>query len=149
MNTLKVFSRSVKDIPQVTAWYLADIAESKGKQDLYTKQSPQKLKTLKEHAIIETRPSDKHPGIYEFFIRDLGSTNHSFVNKTKVKYQRLRNNDTLHIGHNEFRFVCAEKEIAANIRDSQEETKKMPETQAGEPIKPTDSGFSRRLNILN
>ena len=57
MNTLKVFSRSVVDIPQITAWYLADIAEAKGKQDLYTRQSPQKLKTLKEHAMIESAVS--------------------------------------------------------------------------------------------
>jgi len=36
---------------------LADIAEAKGKQDLYTNQSPQKLKALREHALIESAVS--------------------------------------------------------------------------------------------
>jgi Fic family protein len=40
-----------------TSWLIADLAESKGKQELFTKQSPQKLKILREHAIIESAVS--------------------------------------------------------------------------------------------
>jgi Fic family protein len=36
---------------------LADLGEAKGKQELFTKQSPQKLKALKEHAVIESAVS--------------------------------------------------------------------------------------------
>ena len=31
-------------IPTSTAWYLADLGEARGKQELFTRQSPQRLK---------------------------------------------------------------------------------------------------------
>lgn len=37
--------------------YLSDLGEAKGKQELSTKQSPQKLKALREHALIESAVS--------------------------------------------------------------------------------------------
>lgn len=57
MMTLRQFSHSPHSIPATTAWYIADLSESRGKQDLYTHQSPQKLKALREHAIIESAVS--------------------------------------------------------------------------------------------
>ncbi|MDY0096146.1 MAG: Fic family protein, partial [Candidatus Vecturithrix sp.] len=57
MMTLKQFIRDIETIPVTTSWYLAEISESKGKQELYTKQSPQRLKSLKEHALIESAVS--------------------------------------------------------------------------------------------
>ena len=54
MNTLKIFNKGIKELPAVTAWYIADIAEAKGRQELYSRQSPQKLKVLREHALIES-----------------------------------------------------------------------------------------------
>ncbi len=44
-------------LPTRASWYLADLAESKGKQELFTRQSPQKLKVLGEHALIESAVS--------------------------------------------------------------------------------------------
>ena len=41
-----------RNIPLATAWYLADLGEARGKQELFTKQSPQRLKMLREHALI-------------------------------------------------------------------------------------------------
>jgi len=55
--TLRLFSSDFKSIPASTAWYLSDIAEAKGKQELFTKQSPQRLKVLREHALIESAVS--------------------------------------------------------------------------------------------
>ncbi len=40
-----------------TAWYLSDLGEFRGKQELYTRQSPQRLKALREHAMIESAVS--------------------------------------------------------------------------------------------
>lgn len=40
-----------------TTWLLTDLAESLGRQALFTHQSPQKLKVLREHAIIESSVS--------------------------------------------------------------------------------------------
>jgi Fic family protein len=57
MKTLWQFSNKPETIPAVTAWYLSDLGEARGRQELFTKQSPQKLKILKEHALIESAVS--------------------------------------------------------------------------------------------
>jgi Fic family protein len=57
MLTLKQFITSLKMVPVTTSWYLTEISEAKGRQDLYAKQSPQRLKALKEHALIESAVS--------------------------------------------------------------------------------------------
>lgn len=57
MKTLKLWEASVPVIPTATVWLLNDLAEFKGKQELFTKQSPQKLKVLKEHSLIESAVS--------------------------------------------------------------------------------------------
>lgn len=57
MKTLLLFESAVQSVPQSTAWYLADLGEYLGKQELYMRQVPQKLKALKEHAIIESAVS--------------------------------------------------------------------------------------------
>jgi Fic family protein len=41
-------------VPTSTLWLMNDIAESKGRQELYTKQSPQLLKALRETALIQS-----------------------------------------------------------------------------------------------
>lgn len=57
MITLKQFSSKPETIPVVTSWYLADLGEARGKQELFTKQAPQRLKVLREHALIESAVS--------------------------------------------------------------------------------------------
>src|SRR5712691_3741318 len=57
MMTLRLFAEPPKTIPASTSWYLADLGEALGKQELFTKQSPQKLKVLHEHALIESAVS--------------------------------------------------------------------------------------------
>jgi len=54
MMTLRQFSAGGVHIPAATAWYLADLGEARGKQELFTRQSPQRLKALREHALIES-----------------------------------------------------------------------------------------------
>jgi len=44
-------------IPAAAAWYMADLGESRGKQELFTRQSPQRLRVLREHALIESAVS--------------------------------------------------------------------------------------------
>ena len=44
-------------LPMSTVWLLNDIAEAKGKQELYTRQSPQILKALRDTAIIQSSES--------------------------------------------------------------------------------------------
>src|ERR1041384_823530 len=57
MMTLRQLAAEPPTIPTRTGWYLADLGEAKGKSELYTRQSPQKLKVLREHALIESAVS--------------------------------------------------------------------------------------------
>ena len=57
MKTLALFSDSRTAIPVTTSWYLDTLGEFRGKQELFTRQSPQKLKVLREHAMIESAVS--------------------------------------------------------------------------------------------
>ncbi|MGQ0544701.1 MAG: hypothetical protein ACT4P3_05115 [Betaproteobacteria bacterium] len=52
-NTLRLLAQEGLRIPAATAWYLADLGEARGKQELFKRQVPQKLKVLLEHALIE------------------------------------------------------------------------------------------------
>src|ERR1700693_902404 len=57
MMTLRQFAEDSPAIPAATSWYLADVTQALGKQELFTRQSPQKLKVLREHALIESAVS--------------------------------------------------------------------------------------------
>jgi len=52
--TLRQLAAEPPTLPTRTVWYLTDLAESRGKQELFTHQSPQKLKVIREHALIES-----------------------------------------------------------------------------------------------
>src|SRR4030042_3152066 len=54
MMTLRQFASKPETVPATISWYLADLGEARGKQDLFTKQSPQKLRVLRENAMIES-----------------------------------------------------------------------------------------------
>src|SRR4030043_481613 len=57
MKTFHQFSSKPESILTSTSWYLAGLGEARGKQDLFTKQSPQKIKVLRENAMIESAVS--------------------------------------------------------------------------------------------
>jgi Fic family protein len=57
MTTLRQLAAEPPTMPTRASWYLADLAEARGKQELFTRQSPQKLKVLREHALIESAVS--------------------------------------------------------------------------------------------
>ena len=57
MTTRERMARGLESIPTAAAWALADLGEEKGKQELFTRQSPQKLKILREHALIQSAVS--------------------------------------------------------------------------------------------
>ena len=44
-------------VPMTVSWYLSDIGRAQGLQELFTRQSPQKLKVLREHAIAQSAVS--------------------------------------------------------------------------------------------
>jgi Fic family protein len=55
--TLRQLAAEPPTLPTQTTWYLTDLAEARGKQELFIRQSPQKLKALREHALIESAVS--------------------------------------------------------------------------------------------
>lgn len=55
--TLRKIVAGLESIPTSTSWYLADLGEALGKQAFFTRQSPQRLKVLREHALIESAVS--------------------------------------------------------------------------------------------
>jgi Fic family protein len=57
LKTFEQFSRQTLTLPVTTGWYLSDLGEARGKQELFTRQAPQKLKVLREHALIESAVS--------------------------------------------------------------------------------------------
>ena len=56
MRTLLRLSEK-PSVPVATAWYLTELGEARGKQELFTKQSPEKLRILREHAVVESAVS--------------------------------------------------------------------------------------------
>jgi pSer/pThr/pTyr-binding forkhead associated (FHA) protein len=58
-----------------------------------------------EHAVVETVSDPNQPDSLRYFIRDLGSTNSTYVNDKVVTRQRLTNEDLIRIGWTTFRFV--------------------------------------------
>jgi len=57
MMTLRQFASRPDAVPTTTSWYLADLGRAQGMQELFTRQSPQKLKTLRDCAMIESTVS--------------------------------------------------------------------------------------------
>ena len=61
------------------------------------------LAVSNEHAQVISETNDKGETVY--FLEDLGSTNGSFINETKIDRQQLHHKDTLRIGWNIFTFI--------------------------------------------
>ena len=61
------------------------------------------LAVSNEHAQIICETSGN--GEVAYFLEDLGSTNGSFINETKIEKQLLHHNDSLRIGWNIFTFI--------------------------------------------
>ena len=99
----------------------------------------------KQHAVIEARVIDKLSGRCEFVLRDMGSTNSTYVNKEKISSIRLRNNDMIYVGHNIFRFQCEQNEVLS-IEDRGESSDTLE--FAAESSSLNSKTFSRRLRIL-
>ena len=61
-----------------------------------------------QHAVISLRPNDYMPEILDVSIRDLGSTNGTYVNNQQVNEQRLKHNDVIKLGTHEFK-LCDDR----------------------------------------
>ncbi len=74
-----------------------------------------------DHCLIETVTPESEEAPAEYFIRDLGSTNGTYVNIDRVDYQRLRHEDVIRVGLKNFKFIdehSAEYVKTAKIKKS-------------------------------
>ena len=56
-----------------------------------------------EHAVIEAQEDVQDSP--EFYIKDLGSTNSTFVNGEQITTKKLEHNDIIRVGSNNFKFI--------------------------------------------
>ena len=66
----------------------------------------------KVHAVIEVVVG-KDGNTINYYIQDLKSTNHTFVNDSPIDIHKLRNGDIIRIGMNTFKFIEQETEQPA------------------------------------
>lgn len=59
----------------------------------------------KQHAVIEAVSQGDDPATTEYYLQDLDSTNHTFVNERQISVHRLRQDDVIRLGRTQFRFV--------------------------------------------
>jgi pSer/pThr/pTyr-binding forkhead associated (FHA) protein len=57
------------------------------------------------HAVIDAQEQSFFDGYCDFTLRDLGSTNGTYVNDEKITAQKLVNGDLVRIAWNTFRFI--------------------------------------------
>lgn len=57
------------------------------------------------HAVIEVKDNPESDGAPEYYIKDLNSTNGTFVNDQKIQQQKLQHNDMIRVGWNNFKFL--------------------------------------------
>lgn len=57
MKTLQQLQNNGLSVPMAINWQIGDLMEYRGRQELFTRQVPQKLKALREHALIESAVS--------------------------------------------------------------------------------------------
>lgn len=63
-----------------------------------------------EHAVLEVEDSVEFDGEFNYYVKDLGSTNGTFVNEMEAKRQRLKHNDIIRVGWINFKFWDEAKE---------------------------------------
>ncbi len=73
MKTLEQFSKGLTTLPASVGWYLNELGVSVGRQQLFTRQSPQRLKVLREHALIESAVSSNRIEGVEIEARRIGT----------------------------------------------------------------------------
>ena len=65
-----------------------------------------------DHAVVEVKRNSEGNQKPVYTIRDLGSTNSTFVNDKEIAEHKLRNDDLIRVGWNTFKFIDEAKRQA-------------------------------------
>jgi pSer/pThr/pTyr-binding forkhead associated (FHA) protein len=57
------------------------------------------------HAKIVMQPITNQQGAVDFYVEDLGSTNHTYVNNEQITRKKLAHEDLIRIGKHVFKFI--------------------------------------------
>ncbi len=74
-----------------------------------------------KHALIEIKPTPDQKDQFDYFVKDLDSTNHTYVNGEKIAHHKLVHEDRIRIGKHLFKFVddaAAEDEKTVKLHKS-------------------------------
>jgi pSer/pThr/pTyr-binding forkhead associated (FHA) protein len=71
-----------------------------------------------EHAVITLRPNEYLPETFDMTIRDLNSTNGTYVNNAVVKEQELRHGDMITISGYEYRLFDDQSHVGTQTEYS-------------------------------
>ncbi|MGD8483815.1 MAG: FHA domain-containing protein [Thioalkalispiraceae bacterium] len=104
----------------------------------------------KQHALIEVASRQQATEQQAFYIRDLDSTNHTYVNEVPVKRARLKNRDSIRIGEEYFVFEQeeGEEEIAELKAFPGQEQQVSALTSELQDAPKLNKRFSRRLKLF-
>jgi len=64
-----------------------------------------------EHAVLTFTPNEYMPEMFDISIRDLGSTNGTYVNGSTVTEKKIIHGDSIRIGNHEFKIFDDESSI--------------------------------------
>ena len=97
--------------------------------------------TSKQHAAIAALPSLEKQGEFTFYLEDMGSTNHTYVNDKPIKRVRLYDGDVIRIGQVTLKFDASGDSSMLEVVELQDQ--RHPETST------STFSFSRRLSLFS
>ncbi|MBI1422473.1 MAG: FHA domain-containing protein [Gammaproteobacteria bacterium] len=97
----------------------------------------------KHHAVIEIVEDESGGEAYVFFLQDLDSKNHTYVNDQPITRVQLKDGDMIRIGRNSLKFDAKGKTPALDAIDLAFESSTPDDSQA------KTWNFSRRLRLIS
>lgn len=97
----------------------------------------------KHHAVIEVVESDNPQVGYEFYLQDLNSTNHTYVNDQQIDRIRLNDGDVIRIGKNTLKFDGSGEQPVLDAIELELEVPAKSQSQS------KTWNFSRRLRLIS
>ncbi len=71
-----------------------------------------------KHAVISLQPNEYLPHTFDMKIKDLGSTNGTYVNNVSVKEQELKHGDSIRLAGYEYRVFDQQSHVATQTEYS-------------------------------
>ncbi|MFO7602790.1 MAG: FHA domain-containing protein [Gammaproteobacteria bacterium] len=97
----------------------------------------------KAHAVIELRAGAQGP---RFFVRDMQSTNHTYVNNESVSEKALHAGDILQIGKSQFKFMQNPHEVMVSQEEDETSVCQDLSQELSQGLTLREEQFDKRLS---